>query len=147
MDNFAMAATQARVDTLSQKALGEKAGNDSDAGNPGRVISHLAGYVELRDATATFKNFRFAVPGASADMHGTYNPEGRAVDRHGTLRTEEKFSDMPSGFKSVVVRPFDVFFRRKHARAVMPAHLRGTYDVPEAGLDPSEKKASPGKKT
>ena len=144
---FAMAATQARVDTLSQKALGEKARNDSDTGVPGRVIFQLAGYVELRDATATFKNFRFAVPGASADMHGTYNLESRAVDLHGTLRTEEEFSDMTSGFKSVALRPFDVFFRRKHAGAVMPVHLMlGTYDAPEAGLDLPAKKASPGKK-
>jgi hypothetical protein len=143
---FAMAATQARVNTLSQKALGEKAGNDSDTGDPGRVISQLAGYVELRDATATFKNFRFAVPGASAEMHGTYNLESRAVDLHGTLRTEEEFSDMTSGFKSVVLRPFDVFFRREHAGAVMPVHLMGTYDAPEAGLDLPAKKASPGKK-
>jgi hypothetical protein len=130
---FAMAATRARVDTLSQKALGEKAGNHSDAGDPGRVICQLAGYVELRDATATFKNSRFAVPGSSADMHGT-------------LRTEEEFSDMTSGFKSVALRPFDVFFRWKHAGAVIPIHLMGTYDAPEAGLDLPAKKASPGKK-
>ncbi len=134
------------MDILSQKALGEKAGNDSDDGDPGRVISQLAGYVELRDATATFKNFRFAVPGASAEMRGTYNLESRAVDLHGTLRTEEEFSEMTSGFRSVVLRPFDVFFRRKHAGAVMPVHLMGTYNAPEAGLDLPAKKAAPGKK-
>ncbi len=142
---FAKAATQASVDTLSQKALGEKAGNDSDAGDPGRVISELAGHVELRDATATFKNFRFAVPGASAEMHGTYNLESRVVDLHGTLRTEEEFSEMTSGFKSVVLRPFDVFFRRKHAGAVMPVHLMGTYDAPQPGLDLPAKKATGNK--
>jgi hypothetical protein len=143
---FAKAATQERADTLSQKALGEKAGNDSDAGDPGKVISQLAGHVELRNASATFKNFRFAVPGASAEMNGTYNLESRVIDLHGTLRTDEEFSEMASGFKSVVLRPFDVFFRRKHAGAVMPVHLMGTYDAPEAGLDLPAKKAAPGKK-
>ena len=143
---FAMAATQARVDTLSQKALGEKARNDSDTGDPGRVISQLAGYVELRDATATFKNFRFAVPGASADMHGTYNLDSRAVDLHGTLRTEEEFSDMTSGFKSVALRPFDVFFRRKHAGAVMPVHLSGHVRRPESWLGPSREESLAGQK-
>ena len=101
--------------------------------------------MELGDATARFKNFRFAVPGASVEMHGTYNQESRAVDLHGTLRTEEEFSDMTLGFKSVVLRPFDVLFRRKHAGAVMPVsdgHVRR----PEAGLDLPAKKASPGKK-
>ena len=109
------------------------------------MISQLAGYVELREATATFKNLRFAVPGASGEMHGTYNLESRAVDLHGTLRTEEEFSEMTSGFRSVVLKPFDVFFRRKHAGAVMPVHLMGTYNALEAGLDPA-KKAAPGKK-
>ena len=143
--SFAKAATQASVDTLSQKALGEKVGYDSDAGDPGRVISELAGHVELRDATATFKNFRFAVPGASAEMHGTYKLESRVVDLHGTLRTEEEFSEMTSGFKSVVLRPFDVFFRRRRAGAVMTVHLMGTYDAPQAGLDLPAKKASGNK--
>ena len=133
------------MDTLSQKALGEKVGYDSDAGDPGRVISELAGHVELRDATATFKNFRFAVPGASAEMHGTYKLESRVVDLHGTLRTEEEFSEMTSGFKSVVLRPFDVFFRRKRAGAVMTVQLMGTYDAPQAGLDLPAKKASGNK--
>jgi hypothetical protein len=142
---FAKTTTQVQVDTLSQKALGEEGGKDAEAGDPRRVISELAGHVELRDAITTFNNFRFAVPGASAEMHGTYNLESRAIDLHGTLRTDEEFSEMTSGFKSVVLRPFDVFFRRKHAGAVMPVHLMGTYDSPEAGLDLPAKKSS-GKK-
>jgi hypothetical protein len=48
----------------------------------------LAGYVELRDATATLKNFRFAVPGASAELRGTYNLKiGLSI---GTARCEPK---------------------------------------------------------
>jgi len=142
---FAKAKTQRSVDTLSQKALGEEGGKDAEAGDPRSVISALAGHVELREAIATFNNFRLAVPGASAEMHGTYNLESRAVDLHGLLRTDEEFSEMTSGFKSVVLKPFDVFFRRKHAGAVMPVHLIGTYETPEAGLDLPAKK-SPVKK-
>jgi hypothetical protein len=139
---FAKATTQQSVDTLSQKALGEEAGKDAEASDPRRVISQLAGHVELRNATATFDNFRLALPGALAEMHGTYNLESRAVNLHGTLRTDEEFSEMTSGFKSVVLKPFDVFFRRKHAGAVMPVHLIGTYDDPQAGLDLPEKKSA-----
>ncbi len=139
---FAKAAPEKRVDTLSQKALGEEAGKNAEAGDPRRVISQLARHVELRNATATFSNFRLAVPGALAEMHGTYNLESRAVNLHGTLRTDEEFSEMTSGFKSVVLKPFDVFFRRKHAGAVMPVHLIGTYDDPQAGLDLPEKKSA-----
>ena len=139
---FANAATEKRVDTLSQKALGEEAGKDAEASDPRRVISQLAGHVELGNAIATFNNFRLAVPGALAEMHGTYNLESRAINLHGTLRTDEEFSEMTSGFKSVVLKPFDVFFRRKHAGAVMPVHLIGTYDDPQAGLDLPDKKSA-----
>ncbi len=140
---FAKPATQISVDTLSQRALGEKASPavtqtisvDPDASDPGGVISQLAGHVELRNATATFNDLYFAVPGASAHMHGTYNLETLAIDVHGTLKTEEEFSDLTTGFKSVMLKPFNVFFRKKHAGAVLPVHLTGTYKKPEAGLD------------
>jgi AsmA-like C-terminal region len=139
---FAKPATQARIDTLSKKALGQKIRNDPDASDPAGVISELAGHVELRDVTATFSDFRFAVPGASAQMHGTYNLESRAIDLHGTLKTDEEFSELSTGFKSIVLKPFDVFFLRKHAGAVLPVHLIGTYDAPEPGLDLPAKKSS-----
>ena len=103
--------------------------------DPDAVISALAGHVELRDATATFNDFRFTVPGASAHMHGTYNLETLAIDLHGTLKTDEEFSGLTTGFKSVILKPFNVFFRKKHAGAVLPVHLAGTYKKPEPGLD------------
>ncbi len=143
---FAKPATQISVDTLSQRALGEKVSpavtqtvsTDPDA-DPDAVISALAGHVELRDATATFNDFRFTVPGASAHMHGTYNLETLAIDLHGTLKTDEEFSGLTTGFKSVILKPFNVFFRKKHAGAVLPVHLAGTYKKPEPGLDLSVK--------
>jgi hypothetical protein len=49
---------------------------------------------------------------------------------------------MTTGFKSIVLRPFDVFFLRKHAGAVLPVHLIGTYDAPEPGLDLPVEKSS-----
>jgi AsmA-like C-terminal region len=139
---FAKPATQISVDTLSQRALGEKVSpavtpaiSNPDASDPGGVISELAGHVELRNGTATLNDLRFAVPGASAHMHGTYNLETLAIDLHGTLKTEEEFSGLASAFKSVMLKPFNVFFRKKHAGAVLPVHLTGTYKKPEAGLD------------
>jgi hypothetical protein len=140
---FAKPATQISVDRLSQRALGEKVSpsvaqtisDDADASDLGGVISQLAGHVELRNATATLTDLRFAVPGASARMHGTYNLDTLAIDLHGTLKTEEEFSDLTTGFKSVMLKPFNGFFRKKHAGAVLPVHLTGTYKKPEAGLD------------
>lgn len=168
---FVKTSTQASVDTLSDRARGEKpkdpqppppnpAANsvsNSDANskaasntdpnpdpNPDeleRVISNLSGHVELRNAIATMSDLSFTVPGASALMHGTYDIHSEAVALHGTLKTEAEFSDLTSGFKSVLLKPFNSLFKRKHAGAEIPVHLLGTYQHPETGLDLPDKKA------
>jgi hypothetical protein len=132
---FTKSATQTKVDNLSDKARGVKRDDELADDDSERVISDLAGHVELRDATATFRNLSFAVPGASAQMHGTYNIETETIDFHGTLATDAELSKMSGGFKSVLLKPFDVFFKRKHAGAVVPIHLVGTYAAPQPGLD------------
>ena len=78
-------------------------------------------------------------------MHGTYNIESKAIDLHGTLKTDSEFSNMTSGFKSVLLKPFNVFFQRKHGGALLPVHLVGTYENPQAGLDLPAKKDGSGK--
>ena len=75
-------------------------------------------------------------------MHGTYDLQSEAVDLHGTLRTDAELSKMSSGFKSALLKPFDVFFKKKHIGAVVPVHLIGTYSAPEPGLDLPVKKSS-----
>ena len=77
-----------------------------------------------------------------AEMHGIYDLESEAVDLHGTLKTDAELSEMSHGIKSVLLKPFDVFFRRNHAGAVLPAHVIGTYHAPEFGLDLPAKKTS-----
>ena len=47
-------------------------------------------------------------------------------------------------FKSVLLKPFNILFKKKHAGAVVPVHLIGTYQDPHAGLD-LPVKASPDK--
>jgi hypothetical protein len=137
---FSQSSTQQSVDTLSETARGAKAEQQAEAQNPERVISNLAGHVELRDATATFTDLSFNVPGAASRMHGTFNLENQQVDLHGTLKTDVEISKMTDGYKSVLLKPFDSIFKRKHAGAEIPVRLVGTYQDPHAGLDLPVKK-------
>ena len=141
---FATASTQKDIDALSDKSRGVKPDDQQEDEDPERVISNVAGHVELRDATATFVDASFHIPGAFARMNGTYNLESLVVNLHGTLKTEAELSEMSSGFKSVLLKPFNVLFKKKHAGAVVPVHLIGTYQDPHAGLD-LPVKASPDK--
>jgi hypothetical protein len=74
-------------------------------------------------------------------MHGTYDLESRKVDLHGMLKSDAELSKMTSGVKSVLLKPFDALSKKKHAGAVVPVHLIGTYDDPQPGLDIVSKKA------
>jgi AsmA-like C-terminal region len=168
---FSKASTQADVDTLSERARGLKpaeaktSGTNSAEAKPGEVkpveiksadaktsqnvsdqnledvISNLAGHVEVRDGIAHFRDFSFAVPGAFAKVHGVYNLENKEVNLHGTLKTEAELSEMSTGFKSVLLKPLNVVFKKKHAGAEVPVHLIGTYKNPEFGLDLPIKKS------
>ena len=128
-------SSQAKVDGLSEKASAANVGDKAEDEDADRVMSNLAGHVDLRGGTADFSNFSFQVPGASAQMHGTFNLESTAIDLHGTLKTEAELSQMSSGFKSALLKPFNPLFKKKHAGAALPVHLVGTYRAPQVGLD------------
>jgi hypothetical protein len=132
---FTKVSTQTDIDALSDKSRGRKQDEQAEDEDPERVISNVTGHVELSDGTATFLNLSLNVPGASAQMNGTYDLQTEVVNLHGTLKTDVELSKMSNGVKSVLLKPFDVFFKRKHAGAAVPVHLLGTYQDPQAGLD------------
>jgi hypothetical protein len=68
-------------------------------------------------------------------MHGTYQLETHKIDLHGMLKSEAELSKMSSGFKSVLLKPFNGLLKKKHAGAVVPVHLVGTYEDPQPGVD------------
>ena len=121
------------VNDFSERARGQKPDDDSEKSD--RVVSNLAGHVELKDASANFSHFSFAIPGASAKMQGTYGLIDRKINLHGTLKSEAELSELKTGVMSVLLKPFDRFFKKKHAGAVIPVHLVGTYDDPQPGVD------------
>jgi hypothetical protein len=130
---FTKSETQESVAALSVRGAGKKPEESEE--DPDNLISELSGHVELREGTATFVDFRFAVPDANATMHGTYDVIDEKVDLHGTLRTTAKFSEMTSGIKSVLLKPFDAIFKRKHGGGKIPVQLTGTYSDPHPGLE------------
>jgi len=140
--------TEARP--VEVKSAGAKTGQTVADPNLEDVISNLAGHVEVRDAIAHFHDLSFAVPGALAKVHGVYNLENKEINLHGTLKTEAELSEMSTGFKSALLKPLNIVFKKKHAGAEVPVHLIGTYKHPEFGLDlpikQSNDKAKPDNK-
>jgi hypothetical protein len=120
---------QAGINKLSERASGEK-----DVENPEDVISDLKGHVTLRNGIATFSNVTFSVPGALAHLNGTFNLLNERIDMHGTLAMQAELSQTTKGIKSFLLKALDPFFKKKHAGAVVPVKITGTYAQPSYGL-------------
>ena len=121
---FTKQQTQANAEELSERAEGES--HD----DPERVLTGLAGHVSLRGGVATFTNLSFDVPGAAAHLSGTFSLVTEQVDLRGRLATEAKLSKTTTGIKSLFLKLVDPVFQRKHAGAVIPVSVDGTYDHP-----------------
>jgi hypothetical protein len=143
---FTKLETQKKVNNLSERAEGkkteekekeEKKGDEgADADDPERVVSDLRGHVELKNGVATLTNISFAIPGAIAYMHGTFNLVNEKIDFHGVLKTQAEFSKVGGGgIKSVLLKPFDAIFKKKPTGAEIPVKMTGTYSHPEPGLE------------
>lgn len=136
--HFEKPATQAKADDLSASARGDKKARDAQQKNANvpqeNVISDLRGSVSLRNGVATFRNLSFKVPGADARLHGTYNLLSEAVNFHGTLKMDSKFSKSTSGIKSVFAKIIDPFVNKKGG-SVVPVVMNGTYAHPHFALD------------
>ena len=128
---FTTSETQQNVNQLSENSRGIKENN----GDPPMVESNLKGHVMLSEGVAKFSTLFFAIPGASAQMKGTFDVSSKKVDFHGTLKTDAELSKETHGIKSVLLKPLDPLFKRKHHGAVVPVEMTGTYSQPHFGIE------------
>jgi hypothetical protein len=134
---FTKLETQEGVNNLSEGARGEKNHdkNEPAQGDAETVLSNLKGHVILKDGTANFSNLSFSIPGASAQLHGTYNLISEKIDLHGTLNTDAELSKTTHGVKALMLKVLDPFFKKHRAGYAAPVKITGTYDHPSFGLD------------
>jgi hypothetical protein len=140
--HFTHAQTQQTIDAFSQRASGTvPKKKDADAEPPAVAAELNAQHVTLRDGVTHFTNLLFTIPGAKADGLGSFNLLNKQVNVTGTLRMDTDLSHATTGIKSLLLKPVDPLFEKKHAGTVAPVHLSGTYDHPTVGLQlPGDKK-------
>ena len=90
------------------------------------AISSLEGPVAVDKGIARSPDLRFQVPGAKARLSGTFNFENRAVHLTGKLATQAELSGDTTGFKSILLKPLDPFFKKHKHGAVIPIAVTGT---------------------
>ncbi|PYY10864.1 MAG: hypothetical protein DMG69_05365 [Acidobacteria bacterium] len=117
---FTASNTQQTVDKLSERAEGEK------SEDPESVLSDLKGHVVLKDGIASFSSLSFRVPGAVAQIHGTYYLVSERIDLRGILHIQAKLSDATTGIKSFLIKALNPFLKNDHPGAEVPMRITGT---------------------
>ncbi|QNI31149.1 hypothetical protein H7849_18900 [Alloacidobacterium dinghuense] len=114
---------------FSERAQGLKPPKDdpdpAQADPAAAVLSSLEGQVKVREGVVSTERLTFTLPGASADLKGTYDLRNGNVHMLGELKMESDISHVTTGFKSVLLKPLAPFFKKKHAGAVVPVAVTG----------------------
>ena len=132
---FTKQKTDQEVSELSLRAQGQKVPHAQKELLP-KITGRIAGHVELLDGVAHFSNLTYVVPGAAANLHGTFSFIDERIDLHGELTLETKFSDTATGPKGLLTRAIEPLFAKARGKGeILPVKLTGTYDHPSYGLD------------
>jgi len=120
---------QKRIDTLSRRGRGE-----TDDRGPS-VVSKLSGQFVMKNGRIRLRHLTFAVPGSAVQLAGSFDLRSEQLDFTGHLLLDASLSETVTGFKSVLVRVAQPFFRRPGGGTKLPIRVSGTPEKPAFGLD------------
>ena len=127
---FASSEVQTKINTLSHRTRGQNPEQQTQ-----RVSSQFAGTFKLENGRLAIPHVTFDVPGAAVRLSGSYGLESEQIDFAGAAFTDAKVSEMTTGFKSLLLKPVDLLFNRKHGGSEIPVKVTGTRKEPVFGLD------------
>lgn len=131
--HFTSESLQGKIDSLSLRSQGKpKLASEHRNDN---VASDLRGTFQLSRGVLSFSSLHFMVPGTHADVTGRYSMDGNVFDFHGKLKLDAQLSQMTTGWKSLLLKPVDRFFRKDGAGTEIPFRVDGTRSAPHFGLD------------
>lgn len=128
---------QQPLNRLSESAV---PGGDWDGQNLPTAFSNIRGHVSGRNGIAALTNVRLTMDGSEALMQGSYDLIGEEVNLHGTLRTDGKVYSTAKGFKSILLRVVNPFFKHKAQETIVGFKITGKYPHPTIGLEKSGKR-------
>jgi hypothetical protein len=138
--HFSNPKVQGKLDSLSLRSRGKPKEAKQDSGE--NVPVDLQGKFSLNNGLLSFSFLHFQIPGTHVDMTGDYGLDGKTFDFHGKARLDATVSQMTTGWKSLLLKPVDPFFRKNGAGTEVPIKVTGTQSEPHFGLDFRHKKDS-----
>ena len=132
--HFTSSNIQKRIQTLSERARGISK-KEAEAQPQGSVASNFFGKFDLRNGLARFPEMTFDVPGAHVQLEGNYNVDTTAIDMHGIFRMQATLSETQSGWKRLLLMPFNRIFEKDGAGFQLPFTIQGDKDHPDFRLE------------
>ena len=126
---FTSDKVQDKLDLMSNRSRGLKGDRRAD-----NVASNLKGRFVLKDTVVRFSSLSFNVPGIWVNLSGTYGLHSEKIDFKGHVQLQGKVSQMTTGWKSILLKLADPFFKKNHGRTVLPLRISGTKSDPNFGL-------------
>ena len=130
---FNDARMQQKVDALSMRAQGRpRVANVRDAEV---VASSLSGRFSQADGVVQVSELNYQMPGAQAQMEGKVELVGSTFEFHGKVRTAATASQMTTGWRSLLLSPFDGLLKKNGAGLELPIKVTGTRSTYDLRLD------------
>lgn len=130
---FTSLPVQKRIRELSLRGQGKV--SELKSAEEDKIKSHVEGDFDLNGGVLTMPSVNYDVPGADIHMHGTYRTDGGTLDFTGTAKMQATVSKMVGGWKGLLLKPADRFFRKDGAGTEIPIYIAGTRDKPQFGYN------------
>ena len=141
---FTSAKIQERIEELSLRGQGRP--GEVKTTDPATMRSRMEGTFKLGGGVMTLPALRYTVPGADIQLKGTYGVDGGALNFAGTAKLDAPVSKVVGGWKGLLLKPADRYFRKDGAGTEVPIHIEGTREDPKFGIDFDRMKSGAGKK-
>ena len=130
---FTGAKIQDRVEELSLRGQGRQ--KDVKTIDPGSIDSTMRGDFQMAAGVITLSTLNYTVPGAVIQLKGAYGMEGGTLDFAGTAKLQATVSEIVGGWKGMLLKPADRFFKKNGAGTEVPIHIGGTREDPKFGVE------------
>ena len=125
--------TQHAMDAFSYRVRKDPKGDAK--GDPPPVTALARSHTRFVNGIAYFPDVHVALPGAEALLQGNLNLIDSKIHLTGKLLLQQDISHTATGWKSLMLKPLNPFFRHKGAGAVVSIAVTGTSQHPKVGQD------------
>lgn len=122
---FRIPEMQQKMERLSGRARGDIASENTGVS----VLSKMEGGFIIRNGVLQLSDFSFSIPGGTVVLDGQYLLREDQLYLKGHLLMEARLSETASGFKSLVLKLVDPFFRA-NGKTDIPVRITGSKDKP-----------------